>query len=51
MDILHWPKLVSAICSHCDSQLAIEMTQISVYNEKSRHIYRKHNIVKHFLSN
>jgi len=34
---------------YCDSQLAIERAQSSMYNGKSRHIRHKYNIVKHLL--
>ena len=34
---------------YCDSQLAIERVQSSMYNDKSRHIRHKYNIVKHLL--
>jgi hypothetical protein len=46
-----WPKLVPTIFVHCDSWLAIGRTQNSMYNEKSRHIRRRYNNVKHLLSN
>jgi len=49
--ILLWPKLVPAICIHCDNQAAISRAQNFIYNGKSRHIRRKHNIVKQLLSN
>ena len=34
---------------YCDSQLAIGRAQSSMYNDKSRHIRHKYNIVKHLL--
>ena len=48
-DIPLWQKSVPAICIHCDNQAAISRAQI--YNGKSRHIRRRHNIVKQLLSN
>ena len=46
-----WPKPVLAICIHCDSQSTIGRAQSDMYNGKSRHIRRRHNIVRQFLSN
>nr|CAN81525.1 hypothetical protein VITISV_033879 [Vitis vinifera] len=50
-DIPCWPKPVPAICIHCDSQSAIGRAQSSMYNGKSRHIRRRHNIVMQLLAN
>jgi uncharacterized membrane protein len=50
-DISCWPKLVSTICIYCDSRSAIKGSQSCMYNDKSRHIHHKHNIIKHLLSN
>ena len=50
-DIPIWPQLVPAICIHCDSQSAIGRAQSHIYNGKSRHIRRRHNIVRQLLSN
>ena len=50
-DISCWLKLVSTIYIYCDSQSAIKGAQSCMYNDKSRHIYHKHNIIKHLLSN
>ena len=50
-DIPIWPQLVPAICIHCDSQSAIGRAQSHIYNGKSRHIRRRHNTVRHLLSN
>ena len=49
-DIPRWPKPVPPICIHCDSQSAIGRAQNSMYNGKSRHIYRRHNTIKQQLS-
>ena len=42
---------VLAICIHCNSQSAIGRAQSHIYNGKSRHIRRRHNIVRQLLSN
>nr|GEZ45972.1 zinc finger, CCHC-type [Tanacetum cinerariifolium] len=39
-DIPRWPKPVTAISIHCDSQSAIGRAQSTMYNGKSRHIRR-----------
>jgi hypothetical protein len=46
-----WMKPVPSICIHCDSQSAISRAQSYMYNGKSRHIHRRHNTVRQFLSN
>ena len=50
-DISIWPKPMPAICIHCDSQSAIGRAHNDMYNGKSRHIRRRHNTVRQFLSN
>ena len=45
-----WPKPMSVICIHCDSQSAITRAQNNMYNGKYRHTCRQHNIVKYLLS-
>ena len=35
---------------HCDSQYAISRVQNSMYNDKSRHIPHRHNIIRQLLS-
>ena len=50
-DIPIWPQPVPTICIHCDSQSPIGRAQIHIYNGKSRHIRRRHNIVRKLLSN
>ena len=40
-----------AICIHCDSQSAIGRAWSHIYNDKSRHIRRRHNAVRQLLSN
>ena len=49
-DIPLWQKPVPAICIHCDNQATISRAQNVIYNDKSRHIRRRHNTVKQLLS-
>jgi hypothetical protein len=42
---------MSFICVHCDNQSAIKRSQNGMYNSKSKHIHRRHNIIKHLFSN
>ncbi|GKE51842.1 hypothetical protein Tco_1486998 [Tanacetum coccineum] len=49
-DIPRWPKPVTAICIHCDSQSAIGRAHSIMYNGKSRHIRRRHNTIRQLLS-
>ncbi|XP_073137614.1 uncharacterized protein [Henckelia pumila] len=49
-DIPRWPKPVSAICIHCNSQSTIEKANSNMYNGKSRHIRRRHNTIRQRLS-
>ena len=49
-DIPSWPKLMSAISIHCDSQSTIGRAQNTMYNDKSRHIRRRHNTICQLLS-
>nr|GEV36277.1 zinc finger, CCHC-type [Tanacetum cinerariifolium] len=49
-DIPRWPKPVTAISIHCDSQSAIGRAQSIMYNGKSRHICRRHNSIQQLLS-
>lgn len=39
------------ICVYYDSQSANEKAQSSMYNDKSKHIHHKHNIIKCLLLN
>ena len=50
-DIPMWPQPVPAICIHCDSQSTIGRAQSHIYNDKSRHIHRRHNTVRQLLFN
>ncbi|CAN1806123.1 Retrovirus-related Pol polyprotein from transposon TNT 1-94 [Linum perenne] len=49
-DILFWPKPLSPISIHCDSQAAIGRAESVMYNGKSRHIRRRHNTVRQLIS-
>ncbi|PHT85024.1 hypothetical protein T459_13467 [Capsicum annuum] len=49
-DISYWTKLVAPVCIHCDSQAAIGRAGSMMYNDKSRHIRRRHNTVRKLLS-
>ncbi|GKA01505.1 retrovirus-related pol polyprotein from transposon TNT 1-94, partial [Tanacetum coccineum] len=49
-DIPRWPKPVTAISIHCDSQSAIGRAHSTMYNGKSRHIRRRHNSIQQLLS-
>ncbi|GKA86634.1 hypothetical protein Tco_0808345 [Tanacetum coccineum] len=49
-DIPRWPKPVTSISIHCDSQSAIDRAQSTMYNGKSRHICRRHNSIRQLLS-
>ena len=49
-DIPRWPKPVTAICIHCDSQSAIGRAQSTMYNGKSRHIRRRHKTIRQLIS-
>ncbi|PHU17025.1 hypothetical protein BC332_12720 [Capsicum chinense] len=49
-DILYWSKPMAPVCIHCDSQAAIGRAGSIMYNGKSRHIQRRHNIVRELLS-
>ncbi|PHT49068.1 hypothetical protein CQW23_13276 [Capsicum baccatum] len=44
------PKPVAPVCIHCDSQAAIGRAESMMYNDKSRHIQRRHNTVRELLS-
>ncbi|GJT24052.1 DNA polymerase zeta catalytic subunit-like protein [Tanacetum coccineum] len=49
-DIPRWPKPVTAISIHCDSQSAIGRDHSIMYNRKYRHIRRRHNLIRQLLS-
>ncbi|GKD53661.1 DNA polymerase zeta catalytic subunit-like protein [Tanacetum coccineum] len=49
-DIPRWPKSITAISIHCDSQSKIGRAHSIMYNGKSKHIYRRHNSIQQLLS-
>ena len=49
-DISYWPKLAPPVYIHCDSQATIGRAGSMMYNGKSHHIRRRHNIVRELLS-
>nr|GEV44348.1 chlorophyll a-b binding protein 3C, chloroplastic [Tanacetum cinerariifolium] len=49
-DIPRWPKPVTTISIHCDSKSAMGRAKSTMYNEKSRHIRRRHNSIRQLLS-
>ncbi|GJU36846.1 hypothetical protein Tco_1185200 [Tanacetum coccineum] len=46
-----WPKLVTVMCTHCDSMAALTRAKNHIYNDKSRHIRHHHNMIKNLLRN
>ncbi|PHU19045.1 hypothetical protein BC332_10196 [Capsicum chinense] len=49
-DILYWPNPMTPVCIHCDSQAEIGRAGSIMYNDKSRHIRRRHNTIRELLS-
>ncbi|PHU19140.1 hypothetical protein BC332_10291 [Capsicum chinense] len=49
-DTSYWPKPVAPVCIHYDSQAVIGRAGSTMYNDKSRHIQRRHNTVRELLS-
>ncbi|KAF3635307.1 hypothetical protein FXO37_26054 [Capsicum annuum] len=49
-DISYWPKPVTPVCIHCDSQASIGRAGSMMYNSKSHHIRRRHNTIRELLS-
>ncbi|KAF3661707.1 hypothetical protein FXO38_11555 [Capsicum annuum] len=49
-DIPYWPKPVAPVCINCDSQATIGRAGSMMYNNKSRHVRRRHNTVRELLS-
>ena len=49
-DIPFWPKPLTPIGIHYDSQAAIGRAESVMYNGKSRHIRRRHNTVRQLIS-
>ena len=50
-DIPLWGRSSPPISIHCDSQEAIGVAKSSVYNGKKRHIYIRHEAVRHLILN
>ena len=48
-DIPRWPRPMSLLNIHCDSQSAIDRAQRRMYNDKPRHIRRRHNTIRQLL--
>ena len=49
IDILFWPKPLTLVCIHLDSQDAIGRSWGIMYNEKSLHIGHRHDTVRKLL--
>ena len=49
-DIPRWLKPVLAVIIHCYSQSAIGRARNVIYNGKSKHIRRRHNTMRQYLS-
>ena len=39
------------VCIYCDNQATIARAQNCMYNGKSRHMRRRHNTIRHLISN
>ncbi|PHT35644.1 hypothetical protein CQW23_23344 [Capsicum baccatum] len=48
-NIPYRPKPLALVCIHCDSQAIIGRVGTMMYNDKSRHIKQRHNIVRELL--
>nr|GEZ51610.1 ATP phosphoribosyltransferase 1, chloroplastic [Tanacetum cinerariifolium] len=46
-----WPTHVTVVCIHCESMAALTRAKNHIYNDKSRHIRRRHNTIKDMLRN
>nr|GEW05610.1 RNA-directed DNA polymerase, eukaryota, nucleotide-binding alpha-beta plait domain protein [Tanacetum cinerariifolium] len=46
-----WPTHVTVVCIHCESMAALTRAKIHIYNDKSRHIRRRHDTIKDMLRN
>lgn len=49
-DIHMWEKQVPTLHVHYDSQSAKNQKLSNMYNDKSRHISRRHKTIKHLIS-
>jgi hypothetical protein len=50
MEIPIWPKPMSPISLHCDSQATLSRAYSHIYNDKSRHIGLRHSYVRQLLT-
>nr|GEY26605.1 zinc finger, CCHC-type [Tanacetum cinerariifolium] len=46
-----WPKPISPISVHCDSATTLAKVYCQIYNEKSRHLGVRHNMVRELIIN
>ncbi|GJW04992.1 zinc finger, CCHC-type containing protein [Tanacetum coccineum] len=46
-----WPKLISPISMHCDSDATLAMAYSQIYNGKSRHLGVRHSMVRELITN
>ncbi|KAK4349194.1 hypothetical protein RND71_031949 [Anisodus tanguticus] len=49
-DISCWDKPVPSVMIHCDSQSALGRARSNMYNDKSRHIRRRHKTVRQLIT-
>ncbi|KAJ9552550.1 LOW QUALITY PROTEIN: hypothetical protein OSB04_016595 [Centaurea solstitialis] len=46
-----WPKPITTVSIHCDSMAALTRAKNQIYNDKSRHIRRRHKTIRDLLKN
>nr|GEW54589.1 zinc finger, CCHC-type [Tanacetum cinerariifolium] len=46
-----WPKPISPISVHCDSATTLAKVYCQIYNEKSRHLGVRHNMIRELIIN
>ena len=51
IDIPLFANYIASVCIHCDCQAGIAHAKNKIYNEKSRHIRLRHNIVRQLIGN
>ncbi|KAK4359166.1 hypothetical protein RND71_021395 [Anisodus tanguticus] len=49
-DVSCWNKPVPSVMIHCDSQSALGRAHNSIYNDKSRHIRRRHKTIRQLIT-
>nr|GEU90371.1 zinc finger, CCHC-type [Tanacetum cinerariifolium] len=49
--ILLWPKPIFSISIHCDSATTLAKAYCQIYNEKSKHLGVRHNMVRELITN